>query len=88
MTGRCGIPVTAKAVSINVTVTLPTAAGGLRVYPGGVALPLASTISYGTGQTRANNAALGLGPAGDLLVHSDQASGTAHLIVDVNGYFQ
>ena len=39
MTGQCGIPSSARAVSLNVTVTLPTALGDLRLFPGGAQLP-------------------------------------------------
>jgi hypothetical protein len=88
LTGSCGIPSTAKAVSLNVTVTGPTAAGDLRLYPAETPRPLVSTINYQMAQTRANNAVAGLGAAGDLAVRCDQASGTVHLIIDVNGYFQ
>jgi hypothetical protein len=45
-------------------------------------------MNWRPGQTRANNAIVPLGPSGDILVHVDQASGSVHLIVDVNGYFQ
>lgn len=85
--GACGIPVTAKAVSLNVTVTQPTGAGDLRLYPAGSSAPLVSTINWVAGQTRANNAVAALSATG-LAVQCDQASGTVHLILDVNGYFQ
>ncbi len=86
--GQCGVPATARALSLNVTVTQPGAAGDLRFFPGGSAAPLVSTINYRAGQTRANDAVAVLGAAGDLTVHCDQGAGTAHLILDVNGYFQ
>jgi parallel beta-helix repeat protein len=86
--GQCGIPVTAQAVSFNFTITQPTGQGDLRTFPGGGAAPLASTMNWRPGQTRANNAIDPLGPSGDLAVRVDQASGTVHLIIDVNGYFQ
>jgi hypothetical protein len=87
--GRCGIPPSALAVSANVVVTQPTTGPGfLTGYPAVTELPLFSTINYGAGQTRANNAVLSLGAAGDLAIHCGQATGTAHVIVDVNGYFQ
>jgi hypothetical protein len=73
---------------LNLTVIQPGAAGDLRFFPGGSAAPLVSTINYRAGQTRANNAVAGLGAAGDLTVHCDQGAGTAHLILDVNGYFE
>lgn len=85
---RCGVPSTARAVALNVTVTEPGAAGFLTLYPAGIGLPLASTINYGPGQTRANNMVLALGPSGDVFAHCVQASGSVHLVIDVNGYFQ
>jgi len=86
--GTCGIPSSARAISVNVTVTAPTALGDLRVFTGGSSPPLASTINYGPNQTRANNAIVTLGAAGDIAVRCDQPFGTVHLIIDVNGYFQ
>ena len=46
-----------------------------------------STINWVAGQTRANNAVAVLSPT-VLAVQCDQASGSVHLILDVNGYFQ
>jgi len=87
--GRCGIPAGAKAVSVNLAVTQPTTGPGfLTLYPGGTSLPLVSTINYSAGQTRANNAIVKLGAAGDLIVRCGQGSGTAAMVLDVNGYFQ
>jgi len=86
--GVCGISPTAKAVSFNFTITAPTNAGDLRVFPAGGGLPLVSTLNWSAGQTRANNAIIALGSSADLTVHPDQAAGTVHLIIDVNGYFQ
>jgi hypothetical protein len=85
---RCGIPPTARSVSLNVTVTASTAGGHLSLYPGGTALPLVSAMNYSTGQTRANNAIVPLGASGTLTVFCGQSSGTAHVILDVNGYFE
>ncbi len=86
--GRCGIPPTARAVSLNVAVTGPSATGHLRFHAGGTALPLVSTINYSTGQTRSNNLIAPLSVLGDLAVFSGQGSGTVHVILDVNGYFE
>jgi uncharacterized repeat protein (TIGR01451 family) len=88
ISGACGVPATAWAVSLNVTVTQPTAAGNVRLFPGSTPRPLTSTINYTAGITRANNATAALGTAGDLTALASQASGTVHLILDVNGYFQ
>jgi hypothetical protein len=89
MTGVCGVPATAKAVSLNVTVTQPGSAGDLRLYPAGMPLPNASVINFNAGQTRANNAVVMLNGAGQLTVRDDQApNARVHFIIDVNGYFQ
>jgi murein DD-endopeptidase MepM/ murein hydrolase activator NlpD len=86
--GRCSVPAAANAVSINATVTQPTALGHLVLFPGGSPLPPVSTINYRAGQTRANNAIVLLGTDGTLSVACGQATGTTHFILDVNGYFQ
>jgi hypothetical protein len=83
----CGIPATARAVSYNVAVTQPTAAGKVRLFAAGDPTPLVTSINYSAGATRANNG-IGVLGAGSLSVTCHQASGTAHLIIDVNGYFQ
>jgi hypothetical protein len=89
LASRCGIPVSAKAVSVNVVAVSPTAGPGfLTVYPGGATLPVSSTINYTTGQIRANNSIAPLGVLGDVTVHCGQGSGTTHVVIDVNGYFQ
>jgi streptogramin lyase len=88
LAGRCGIPSDATAVAANLTAIGSSAAGDLRVHPGGTALPLVSAVNYASGQTRANDAVVRLGHSGGLAVHCDQASGVVHLVVDVNGYFK
>ena len=87
--GTCGVPSGAVAVSINLTVTNPTAAGSLTVYPAGMAVPATSTLNFSGGQTRANNAVAQLGPNGDLAILCAIPGGsTADAIIDLVGYFQ
>ena len=86
--GRCQVPASAWAASVNLTVTQPTAAGNLRAFPAGIPLPLASALNYGAGQTRPNNMVLSLNVAGEVAVYCGQASGTTHFLMDVNGYFE
>jgi hypothetical protein len=88
LAGACGVPNSARALSVNVAVTQPTVAGHLRIFPAGSPLPLVSAINYAAGQTRANNAVLPLGQNGAITVRCNQATGTVHFIVDVNGYFE
>jgi hypothetical protein len=87
--GVCGIPSAAKSVSVNVTVTGPAAGGFFSLYPGD-AIPLGtSVLSFGAGQTRAASAVMRLATDGSgSLGVLNGSSGAAHLILDVNGYFQ
>jgi len=82
----CGVPPEAVAVALNVTVVAPTAAGTLIVYPGSGAPPAANTVAYRAGGTRAASTITGLS-AGVLSVASAQAGGSAHVVLDVSGYF-
>jgi len=85
--GSCNIPATATAVSANVTVTQPSGAGNVRVYPADIPMPNVSTINYSAGQTRANSAIIPLNAFGEMTVVA-KPSGTVHFILDVNGYFE
>jgi len=85
--GRCGIPATARAVAANLTVTGPTDLGHLVLFALGGIPPTTSAINFRPGQTRANNAILTLGPAGDIVVRSGMATGSVQFILDVDGYF-
>jgi hypothetical protein len=85
----CGIPASAKALSLNVTVVDPVASGNLRLYPGRSPLAKTSTVNFTAGVTRANNAIMSLAKdgSGTLNVYLG-SSGTAHMTLDVNGYYQ
>ncbi|MBK9091082.1 MAG: hypothetical protein IPL90_19420 [Holophagales bacterium] len=74
-------------MALNVTVTNPTAAGSLTVYPGTGLVPGTSTVFFAAGRTRANNATIGL-VGGTVTVADRQESGTVDLIVDVSGYYR
>jgi hypothetical protein len=87
----CGVPLTAKAVALNVTVTQPTDTGLLTLHADGTP-PGVSTINFGAGQTRANNAVCALSAAGDgtLRVFSQMSgqSPSVQVILDIDGYFE
>jgi hypothetical protein len=89
--GACGVPASAKAVSINVTAVAPTGAGYVALWPADLAQPLTSVVNFPAGTTRGNNAILTLatdGGGGLAAVAAVAGGGTVHLVVDVNGYFQ
>lgn len=86
--GVCGIPPTARALAVNVTVFQPAAAGHLTLFPTGSGIPTTSTINFQTGLTRANNALLILGAGSGGLGVKSGTPGVVHLVVDVAGYFE
>lgn len=87
--GTCGVPATARAVAANVTVTEPAATGQLVLYPGDEPKPVASMVSFAAGRTRASNAQLKLSTDGlGQLAIANESAGSAHVILDVSGYYQ
>jgi hypothetical protein len=84
ITGQCGIPAGATAVSFNFTVTNTAGAGFLLVFPQGGAPPNVSTLNYVASQTIANAAVVPLGSGG--LTAIPGVSGF-NLLIDVNGYY-
>ncbi len=63
----------------------PAGAGFVSLYPAGTVRPLASSLNFDLGRTRANNVTASLNAAGELSVFSTH---TAHAVVDVTGYYQ
>jgi hypothetical protein len=91
LSAACGVPATAKALSINATAVVPTGAGSLVIYPGDAATPPTSNVSFNGGAVLANNAVVGLSRNGDgsvTVLPTLAAGGQVHFIIDVNGYFQ
>jgi hypothetical protein len=89
LTGVCGVPASAKAISVNLTVTGPAATGNVKLFPGDGIPPLASSLNFSAGQTRANNAIVLLAIDGSgVLSIQNGSTGTLHFILDVNGYFR
>lgn len=89
--GLCGVPATARAVALNVTIISPSGGGFVSLWPADLPLPSTSTINFSAGQTRGNNAIVGLATdgGGDVAAQAFIAGPrTVHLILDVSGYFQ
>jgi hypothetical protein len=84
LANQCGIPSSAQAVSLNVTVVSPQGPGYILLYPQGGAQPVVSTLNYLQGQTVANAAIVPLGSGG--ITVAAAVSGT-QLIIDTNGYY-
>ncbi len=85
VTGEAGVPSGATAVVANVTVTNPTAAGYLIVYPAGTPRPLVSNVNFSAGQTVPNLVTVPLSPGGAIDVFNSGSS--TDVLVDVTGYY-
>jgi HYR domain len=84
VTNRGGVPAGAATVVLNVTVTEPSAAGFVTVYPCGIATPLASNLNFEAGATGANAVIAKVGADGKVCLFTSRST---QLIVDVNGFF-
>ncbi|MEA2564713.1 MAG: large repetitive protein [Acidobacteriota bacterium] len=99
VTGFCGVPTDAVAVSLNLTVAETKASGNLSLYPNGVVvnqpiqpeppeLQLAvASLSFKSGVNRGMILVVELGASGDLIAKNN-SSGDLHFIIDVTGYFE
>ena len=84
--GNCNIPSDATAVTMNVTIVNPTAAGYLSVWPSDQAQPTASSLNWVAGQAATPNAVtVSLSAAGQISTFNN--AGNVDIIVDVAGYF-
>lgn len=87
ITGICGVPASAHAVSLNFTVTPPgqTVPGFLTAWPTGGAIPPVSILNWDHVPAQiANAAVMPLSSANSFTVN---VSAPTHVIVDVNGYY-
>jgi hypothetical protein len=84
--GSTTVPADAVAITGNLTVTGQTAAGFVSVTPTAQGTPSTSSLNFPSGDTRANNVTVPLGPDGRVHVVY-QGSGAVHAILDVTGYF-
>jgi hypothetical protein len=80
----CGVPSTAQAYSLNITVAPLVGLGHLTVWPSGQPQPLVSTLNSWDGRMKSNSAIIPAGSGGAISIF---ASDTTQVIVDVNGYF-
>ena len=84
--GQCGIPLTATSVVANLTAVNAATGGFFRAYAAAPA-PNTVVLNFNAGQSRGNNAVVGLNDAGEVTIFNG-ATGTVHLVLDVAGYFE
>jgi hypothetical protein len=82
-------PADVLAVVVNITVTEPTRDGWLNAYGAGAAAGPASIVNFGTSQTVPNLSIVRPGAGGALTIKlfTPAANGSAHVVVDVFGWF-
>ncbi|MFT3791670.1 MAG: hypothetical protein QM741_11475 [Rudaea sp.] len=84
--GRGNVPASGVgAVVLNVTVTGPTQAGYLTVWPTGSTQPLASNLNFVAGQTIPNLVIVEVGDEGKVSLYN--ALGSSYVVADVVGWF-
>ncbi|MDW3216510.1 MAG: fibronectin type III domain-containing protein [Ilumatobacteraceae bacterium] len=74
----------ATTLTVNLTVTEPSAPGFITVYPCGVDRPLASATNYTTGETRANVVDVPFTAGSDICLYSLVDTDA---IIDVQGFY-
>ena len=80
----CGIPASAQAYALNMTVVPPGPLSFLTTWPAGQAQPVVSTLNAFTGAVTANAAIVPAGSSGAVSVYVTHQT---DLLIDINGYF-
>ncbi|WP_329381521.1 hypothetical protein OG625_17485 [Streptomyces sp. NBC_01351] len=75
----------AKAVTLNVTATNPTAGSYVTAYPHGTTRPTASNLNFTAGQTVPNQVTVPVGADGTVDLYN--FAGTVDLVADISGYY-
>lgn len=84
LAGRYGVPLDAKAVLLNVTVTGAEKPGFVTAWPCGQPRPLASFLNYRRGTARANLTPVRIGEAGRVCLYVEEGT---EVIADLNGVY-
>ena len=82
--GACGLPSSAQAYSLNLTVVPRGGLGFVTIWPTGQTQPNVSTLNSHDGRIKANAAIVPAGTSGAVSVYASDAT---DVLLDVNGYF-
>ena len=89
LVGKCGLPASARAISVNMTVVGGTSAGELRVTASHIPSTHTSVLAIPVSRARANNGILQLSLDGlQTISVANPTAGSVHFILDVTGYFE
>ncbi|HET9521212.1 MAG TPA: hypothetical protein VFO73_09225 [Candidatus Limnocylindrales bacterium] len=86
--GHWGVPVSAEAITGNLTAVNQTAAGFIAVTPVATNNPTTSSINFPLGDIRANGITVPLDSGSTGIVYKAVAGRTTHVLLDVTGYFK
>lgn len=86
VTGVAGVPVDAKAVSLNVTAVHSSSISYIRAWPAGSPMPASSVLNTDSRRS-ASGAGVIVGVGGEGKVSLYNNGGSTHLVVDVTGYY-
>ena len=84
--GNCTIPTAAVGLSMNITITNPTASSFLTVFPADVSRPLASNLNWVAGQAATPNAVTTNISANGKISFFNLA-GSVDVLADIVGYY-
>jgi hypothetical protein len=84
--GVDGIPSSATAVAVHITVTNAKGGGFVAAVPDGSTTPTTSSVNFATGQTASNTVIVPIAADGKIKLYNG-ATGAVDLIADVAGYF-
>jgi uncharacterized protein YkwD len=86
VTGRGGVPTAdVAAVAMTVTVTQPSSAGYVTLFPAGTSLPLAANLNFVAGETVSNLVVVKVGAGGRVGAFSSH--GSTHVVIDIAGWY-
>ncbi len=83
--GTAGVPLSAAAVTLNLTAFDASSSGYFTVWPDGQGRPGSSSLNIGIGDVLANAVTVGLGGNNGVRIYTDTS---ALFLVDVSGWFR
>jgi hypothetical protein len=81
------VPAGATAITYNITIGAPTGPNFVAVTPGDAASFLASAVNFNGTADIANAGTVAVDAARQITVWGGDQSGSAHVIIDVTGYY-
>jgi hypothetical protein len=89
--GLCGVSASAKAVALSMVAIAPSVDGLFALWPSGLPYPGTSNLNFVANQPPVANSAiiaLSTAPLDLSIIFGTAAPGTAHVAVDVLGYYE